>query len=188
MKKIEAIWLPDVQQQVFRALMEVMSRPGKTAHLAELVDDCSALRALLATLIDGEVSLADRDQLLDSSDWPLLQCQQRDVESAAYVVCAGERAPDFEPKLGTLASPEHATTLILKLKSVQAGKQQCTLSGPGINGTQKIAVSGLNRAWLEQRQQWNSAFPLGVDIIVVDDTHVMALPRTTQIEVTSWDM
>lgn len=187
MKKIEEIWLPEVQQQVFRSLMEVMSRPGKTESLNEVADN-SALRALLATLMDAEVTLADHGQLLDDSDWPLLQCQQRDVESADYLVCSGEQTPDFEPKLGTLASPEYAATIVLKVDSVQSGNQQCELSGPGINGTQTIAFSGLNRAWLEQREEWNAAFPLGIDILLVDDKHVMALPRTTRIEVTSWDM
>ena len=71
MSKIEAIWLPEVQQQVFRGLMEVMSRPGKTENLSELTNNASPARALLATLLDGEVNLCDHHNLLDDADWPV---------------------------------------------------------------------------------------------------------------------
>ncbi|GAB4289967.1 MAG: phosphonate C-P lyase system protein PhnH [Methylophaga sp.] len=188
MKKIESIWLPDTQQKIFRVLMEAMARPGKIEDLAVLTQDENALRATMATLMDAEVSLCDQHGLLDAADWPLLQCRQQDAQHAGYIVCDGGQAADFEPRLGTLASPEFGATLIIKVADLQQGKAKLKLSGPGVNGDCEIALSGFDKSWLQQRAQWNSAFPLGVDIVLVDDGHVMAWPRTTKIEVSSWDM
>ncbi|HCW91511.1 MAG TPA: carbon-phosphorus lyase subunit PhnH, partial [Marinobacter sp.] len=40
---------------------------------------------------------------------------------------------------------------------------------------------GLTSQWLAERARWNRNFPMGVDLILVDDTQVVALPRTTRI-------
>lgn len=188
MKKIESIWLADTQQKIFRALMEVMSRPGKVENLTAITQSDSALRAILPALLDAEVSLCDHADLLDAADWPLLQCRQQLVDQADYIVCDGKQPADYQPKIGTLSSPELSATLIIKVDDLQHGEANLSLSGPGINGVCQIRVSGLDQTWLQQREQWNDAFPLGVDILLVDDSHVMAWPRTTKIEVASWDM
>lgn len=188
MNNIESIWLPEVQQQVFRSLMEAMSRPGKLENLATLTECAFPARAVLATLLDAEVSFCDHDDLLDANDWPLLQAENRPVEQASYILCRGDKAPDFEPMLGSLSSPERSATLILQVASVSDGACQLNLSGPGIKGERPAKLSCLDRDWLIKREQWNASFPLGVDLILVDREHVLALPRTTNIEVTSWDM
>jgi len=188
MSKIEAIWLPEVQQQVFRGLMEVMSRPGKTENLSELTDNASPARALLATLLDGEVNLCDHHNLLDDADWPLLQAEKVAVEHATTILCRGDSAVDFEPLLGELSSPEHSAMIVLVVENLSEGNSHLSLSGPGVNGDISVKISGLNRDLLNQREEWISSFPLGVDWLLVDDSHVMALPRTTKIEVTSWVM
>jgi alpha-D-ribose 1-methylphosphonate 5-triphosphate synthase subunit PhnH len=188
MNKIEAIWLPEVQQQVFRGLMEVMSRPGKIINLAVLSDNASPARALLATLLDAEVNLCDHHALLDESDWPLLQTEKVAVEHARYILCRGESTIDFEPMLGELSSPEHSATIVLVVENLSEGSNHLSLRGPGVKSEISVKIAGLNRDWLTQREQWISSFPLGVDLLLVDDSQLMALPRTTKIEVTSWDM
>ncbi len=183
MKKIEAIWLPEVQQQVFRALMGSMSRPGRLENIAILTEGDSPIRGVLATLLDAEVSFCDHVDLLDANDWPLLQAEKKPVEQAQYILCRGDQSPDFEPMLGSLSSPELSATIVLKVASVSEGDCQLTLSGPGIDGQTKASLKGFHSDWLTQRTQWNSAFPLGVDFILVDEKQVFALPRTTHIEV-----
>jgi len=188
MKQIESIWLPEVQQQVFRALMEVMSRPGKVETLTSLSEQASPTRAVLATVLDAEVSFCDHDNLIDSVDWPLFQAKKKSVEHANYILCRGDKSPNFEPMLGTLASPEQSATIIIQVANVLEGECQMSLSGPGVNGNQRVRTSGLLSDWLIKRDHWNSAFPLGVDFILADKQQVLALPRTTKIQVTSWDM
>jgi alpha-D-ribose 1-methylphosphonate 5-triphosphate synthase subunit PhnH len=56
------------------------------------------------------------------------------------------------------------------------------LSGPGIRQSRRIRIGGLDGSWLNARNNWCSGFPLGVDLILTDQQHCLALPRTTLIE------
>lgn len=182
---VDAIWLTETQQILFNSLMQVMSRPGRLDNWAQWLENSPAYLGALATLVDGEVSLADRDGLLKANHWPLLQVQQKEAEAANYVLCDASKAACFQPKLGTLSSPDFAATLILKVGSLaeQEGDIQLKLTGPGVNGESVVYVSGIHSEWLEQRNAWCCAFPLGIDCILLDDRQVMGLPRTTQVEV-----
>lgn len=183
---IDAIWLADTQQALFNSLMQTMSRPGNLSNWSEWIENKPVYLAVLATLLDGEVSLADADKLLNPSDWPLLQTQSATVELADYILCDANKPVGFTPKLGTLASPDFAATLILKVAnlSTEQGELALQLSGPGVNGQTRVYISGIDQAWLESRNEWCSAFPLGIDCILVDDTQIMGLPRTTKLEIT----
>jgi alpha-D-ribose 1-methylphosphonate 5-triphosphate synthase subunit PhnH len=55
------------------------------------------------------------------------------------------------------------------------------LSGPGIETLAVLSLQGLDLSWLQQRSQWNSAFPMGVDMLLVAHDGLVALPRTTRI-------
>jgi alpha-D-ribose 1-methylphosphonate 5-triphosphate synthase subunit PhnH len=81
-------------------------------------------------------------------------------------------------------------TIILRVEHLGRG-EPLVLRGPGIQSVKEVACSGLGAAWLCKRQEWNGAFPLGVDMILFDASRVIALPRTTRIttkEGKSWDM
>jgi alpha-D-ribose 1-methylphosphonate 5-triphosphate synthase subunit PhnH len=184
---IDLIWLADTQQILFNSLMQTVSRPGRIENWSEWLEKNPASLAVLATLLDGEVSLADVDSLLKESHWPRLQAQKTSTEHAQYILCDGSIAPIFHPKLGTLSSPDFAATLILKVDKLDSNRGQIhlKLTGPGVNGTTEMYVSGIHQAWLEQRNEWCSAFPLGIDCILVDDTQIMGLPRTTRVEIES---
>lgn len=182
---IDTIWLADTQQALFNSLMQVMARPGGLDNWSGWIKDSKAYLAVLAILMDGEVSLADVDGLLTEQDWPLLQAKIMTTERAHYILCDGSRSPNFQPKLGTLSSPDFAATLIIKVSQLDAckGDIHLKLSGPGVDGQSQVYISGLDQAWLEARNEWCGAFPLGIDCILVDDTRIMGLPRTTRIEI-----
>jgi alpha-D-ribose 1-methylphosphonate 5-triphosphate synthase subunit PhnH len=191
MLNVSAIWLPDFQQQNFRAILEAMARPGSCQALAlngnEVDSDAleDAYIAVLASLLDNSVTLADPDMLISQDNTVLLQANSTDSEQADFILCRGDRMPDFELKLGTLPSPELSATIILIVKKIddrQQGDLNLRLSGPGINDQKYCAISGLNLQWLAAREEWISSFPLGVDLLLVDDAKVMALPRTTKVE------
>ncbi len=181
MLKLDTIWHADTQQAHFRLLLEAMSRPGRIYEL-HTPSDRSA-RAVLAALLDARVTLADPHRYLHPDDWPMLQCTREEASTADYILCQGERAPDFEPKLGTLPEPEHSATLVLALQGLGRGDTRLRLQGPGIEQTQLLSLDGLDPQWLQKREDWVSAFPLGVDMILVDAKRIAALPRTTRIEV-----
>jgi len=181
------IWQPLTQQKSFRRLMDACAYPGRLADLSDT--GAEALSAVLATLLDGEVSLADPDGLVPEHEWPRLEAQCSTPDQADFIVCDGaiapKTAPAFSPRLGTLENPERSATLILRVAKLGGEESQAahlTLSGPGIERTQALAVAGLAPAWLSARAAWVAAFPLGVDYILVDRECVTFLPRTTQIK------
>lgn len=187
MMKLESIWRADVQQRIFRQLLEAFSRPGAVCDLSTPANTASARRAALACLMDSETSLADPHGLVFDRDWPLLQAARTSVEEAPYVVADGRRTPSFVPALGSLESPEFGATLLLEIDSVGEGAMALKLTGPGVDGERELRLSGLHVEWLSRRSDWNRAFPLGVDILLADATNVAALPRTTRVTLCAED-
>jgi alpha-D-ribose 1-methylphosphonate 5-triphosphate synthase subunit PhnH len=182
MLEVAAIWTPNTQQQNYRALLEAMSHPGKVKAILQVTKE-QAWMAILVTLLDAEVSLADPDGLLDEGIWPMLQAKNTKPYEADYILCSGGKPPCFQPKLGSLPSPEQSATIIIKVDSLSEGEMSLVLSGPGVQGNTRCAIAGLDSDWLTQRESWVSAFPLGVDLLLVDETSFVALPRTTKVEV-----
>ncbi|MEI7681515.1 MAG: phosphonate C-P lyase system protein PhnH [Betaproteobacteria bacterium] len=171
-------WTASSQQHIFRQLMRAFSYPGRIETLA--TSGAHALTLTLAALIDRGSSLADPQNLLDDLTRQRLQTPLTVAERAHFVVADGTRPPAFTPALGSLESPEHGATIVLTVVALGVGTD-CRLEGPGIAGSQSLAVTGLEPSWIAQRRSWNSAFPLGVDIILLDTIHAVALPRTTRI-------
>jgi alpha-D-ribose 1-methylphosphonate 5-triphosphate synthase subunit PhnH len=183
MLNLDPIWMVDNQQANYRLLLDAMARPGRRHTLATLPENGPAVLAILATLLDAEVSLADPDNLLHQDDWPMLQVKSAQAEQADYIICNGSRAPDLTPKLGTLPSPDQSATLILVVDALGEGESHLQLTGPGIASSNRLMIKGLESQWLQMRENWVCAFPLGVDFILVDDRQVVALPRTTKVEI-----
>ena len=181
MLDIAAIWRPEVQQRNYRAILNAFARPGQRQTI-DYAGKESAVLAVLATLLDKEVSLADPDSLIAQQEWPLLQAQRTATADADFIVCRGNQAVDFCPQLGTLTSPEKSATLIIVIESLVSGEQPLTLTGPGVETSETCALQGLHPSWLAQRKQWIASFPMGVDLLLVDERQLLALPRTTHVE------
>ncbi|MEW8277533.1 MAG: phosphonate C-P lyase system protein PhnH [Candidatus Thiodiazotropha sp.] len=182
MLEVSAIWTAQVQQQNYRALLDAISHPGWVKSILHQAGS-PASTAVLATLLDAEVSLADPEGLLEAADWPLLQASTAAPEEADYILCMGSKVAQFQPRLGSLPSPEQSATLIICVDSLHEGELKISLEGPGVNGNADCAIAGLLPDWLSQREDWVCGYPLGVDLLLVDDSAVLALPRTTRVEV-----
>lgn len=174
-------YTPQLQQLNFKALMNAFAYPGRVQNLH---GQSPALEQVLATLIDGEVSLADPDSLLNGDVRMRLEARMTVAENANFVVCQGNMLPAFQPTLGTLEEPEHGATLIVQVQNFDASisSTNLVLKGPGIEQENTLHVTGLNEAWLQRRAFWNAAFPTGVDFILVSENQLVALPRTTQVQ------
>jgi len=183
MLKLDPIWQPEVQQINFRLLLDAMAYPGQRFALHAVLNKEHATLSVLATLLDAEVTLSDPHNLLSADDWLMLHSESTSEDKADYVLCDASQSPNFLPKLGTLPDPEQSATLILMVNKLGKGAYKLKLSGPGIKDIENLTVDGLNTEWLSKRDDWVCAFPLGVDMILLDDKHVTALPRTTKVEV-----
>ncbi|MEQ1668557.1 MAG: phosphonate C-P lyase system protein PhnH [Sulfuriferula sp.] len=173
-----AVWQAHTQQRLFRRLVDAFAYPGRVLDAAD--SGASAQLAVLATLLDAEVSLADPHGLVASKDSARLMALSALPEQARFIVADAASAPDFTPALGCLESPEFGATLILQVQCLGVGTSYL-LTGPGIASATVLAVDGLHPDWVAQRVSWVAAYPLGVDIILCDATSFVALPRTTHI-------
>lgn len=181
---IHSIWQASTQQQVYRELLDAFSRPGSIKNINAYALDREAYQAVLATLLDGEATLADTTQQLSEVDWSLLQAKSKAAEHAQFILVNGQQAPSLNPLLGSLESPEFGATICIQVFDFEKNIDSIalTLSGPGIDVQQDLCINGLHLAWLQQREQWNCNFPLGVDFILASPTEIVALPRTTKIQ------
>jgi alpha-D-ribose 1-methylphosphonate 5-triphosphate synthase subunit PhnH len=114
--------------------------------------------------------------------------------------------------IGTLEDPQLGATVFIETaglvqaeglageptseaRDTQVGHTQATaehagpllaLSGPGIQAECLLRVDR-DASWIEECQQKNSEYPLGVDVFLFDPAgRVAAVPRTTKVEVPSW--
>lgn len=173
------------QQRVFRLLMQAFAYPGRIVPLSTQDD---ALVRCLATLVDRETTLADPHDLLSREQWPLLEARCAEADQADFVLAPGNQAPDFIPQRGSLESPEHGTTVIVRVDMLNDGQARghtrdprLRLYGPGIAGQIPLQVEGWHADWLQARTIWNADFPMGVDMLLIDRRSAVALPRTTRI-------
>ncbi|MBE0509286.1 MAG: phosphonate C-P lyase system protein PhnH [Chromatiales bacterium] len=180
-KTSPSIWQAARQQKAFRQLMQAFAYPGRTLPLAEVGEDTTLL--LLATLVDGGCRLADPQQQLNQDDLQRLGVTRSASDAADYLLCQGTRPLEAEPRLGTLENPEQGATIVLQVASLAQGSS-LTLSGPGIRDRHHLQVSGVDPDWWIRREAWNAHFPLGVDMILVSEEAVIALPRTTTLRYT----
>ncbi len=183
MLKINSIWQPKTQQNIFRQLLYCFSFPGEVVSLKEYLGTDSILVAILATILDQSVTWSDEDDLVVKSDRLLLQSHLDSAKNAQYIIKKALNPPSekFEINLGDLLNPETGATLILKGENISKGDLQLHLTGPGIANSNTIFLQGFNSHWFTRRNQWNRHFPLGVDLILVDSEQMLALPRTTVI-------
>jgi alpha-D-ribose 1-methylphosphonate 5-triphosphate synthase subunit PhnH len=180
-------WMPDAQQQAFRAVLDGFARPGTLVPAQQP----SAVLMFLSAVLDESVSLADPLGLVGTDARRLLLAPTAPEAQARFVLLDGRRPPDagFQPALGTLESPELSATLVLTVDALSDAPSPADaavvlqLQGPGVPGTRVLAVSGLHQDWLAQRATWVAAYPLGVDIVLAAPNALVALPRTTRIAV-----
>jgi alpha-D-ribose 1-methylphosphonate 5-triphosphate synthase subunit PhnH len=81
---------------------------------------------------------------------------------------------------GSNEYPDRSTTLILQVESLTDGPA-IELRGPGIDGTVTLRTS-IQLQDLFDRLAVNAAlFPRGIDVVLVHDDAIVAIPRTTRL-------
>ena len=81
--------------------------------------------------------------------------------------------------LGSNEYPDRSTTLIVQVDSLTSGPAY-QLTGPGIDGT--AILQATIRQDLFERLALNAIlFPRGIDVVLVDDDRIVAIPRTTRL-------
>ncbi|MDQ8726526.1 phosphonate C-P lyase system protein PhnH [Bradyrhizobium sp. LHD-71] len=177
-------------QSTFRRVMDATARPGSIEVIPEIAGApaplSQAAAAIALTLFDHDTPVW-MDAPLASSEavaaWlrfntgcPIVADQ---AQCTFALVADASAAPPFESfALGTPDYPDRSTTLILQAATLTGGPE-LVLSGPGIRGTASLRVGGLPEDFVMQHAANRALFPRGVDLLLVADNHVAALPRTT---------
>ncbi|WP_343465090.1 phosphonate C-P lyase system protein PhnH [Pantoea sp.] len=176
-------------QRAFRRILKAMSEPGVVVSLP-LAQGWGALSpaatAVLLTLVDQESALW-LDPHLDSE---ILRSNLRFhtgvalVEARTAPFALAHAATDPDPAhfaAGDNLAPEKSTTLIVEVAALSGGLT-LRLSGPGLREPRAIAPQ-LPAAILRYLRERPHPFPQGVDLIFTCGEAMMALPRTTDVEV-----
>ncbi|WP_186294049.1 phosphonate C-P lyase system protein PhnH [Bradyrhizobium guangdongense] len=179
-------------QSTFRSVMDAMARPGSVQRIVPMAGTpdtmMRATAAIALTLFDHDTPLWLDARMRESSDvlkWlkfhtgaPVMQ----DSSVASFALIADATAlPALERfALGSNEYPDRSTTIILQVESLSAGRAY-ELRGPGIDGTARLQAA-IKPADLFERLGINEAlFPRGIDVVLVADDAVVAIPRTTRL-------
>ena len=181
-------------QSTFRAIMEAMARPGTIQHVAATVGVPSGLThaaaALALTLFDHDTPVWLDPALAAAPDvavWLKFHTGAPVVTETAKASFALIRDCALLPDLGSFALgsgeyPDRSTTLILQVASLGEGAAY-ELRGPGIQGTAMLRAAIAPDDLFDRLAINKELFPRGIDVVLVHDDGMAAIPRTTRIVV-----
>lgn len=182
-------------QRVFRAVLDAFAHPGRPYRIAGPAQAPDALGTGLAavalTLFDEDVSVwlhrtpAAHPDVTSYLAFHTGARVTNEPGSANFVVATPDTLPALDAlALGTDEAPHQSATVVLDARTPGAGAR-LTATGPGIDGRIEIdapwAPEGFSAAWTRN----GALFPRGVDLLVVHDDSVVALPRTTRLRAVS---
>jgi alpha-D-ribose 1-methylphosphonate 5-triphosphate synthase subunit PhnH len=181
-------------QSTFRSVMDAMARPGSVQRIAAVAGTPSAMMrgaaAIALTLFDHDTPMWLDPLMSETSDvakWLKFHTGAPIVRDSSISSFALIGDADALPSLdrfsfGTNEYPDRSTTLILQVKSLTQGPV-LELRGPGIDETAVLRAS-IQPQNLFKRLEINAAlFPRGIDVVLVHDDAIVAIPRTTRLVV-----
>jgi alpha-D-ribose 1-methylphosphonate 5-triphosphate synthase subunit PhnH len=178
----------------FRSVMDAMARPGSVQKIVAAVGTPWPLMpgtaAIALTLFDHDTPIwLDRrmSETPEVANWLKFHSGAPVVTDPSVcgfaVVVDGATLPDLERfSFGTAEYPDRSTTLILQVESLTKG---CAyeLRGPGINGAVVLRAKTEPKDLFERLAVNATLFPRGIDVVLVSDDEIVAIPRTTRLAV-----
>jgi alpha-D-ribose 1-methylphosphonate 5-triphosphate synthase subunit PhnH len=180
-------------QSVFRAVMDAMARPGTERRLLPALQPPQPLSrgagAVALTLLDYETPVWLDAPLAASADvtqWLRFHTGApvtTDPGRAVFGLIAGSAtAPDFAAfALGSAEYPDRSTTLVLQVDRF-SGPSRLRLCGPGLAADSALSFKPCPVDFADRLQRNHALFPRGIDLLLVTDDAVVALPRSTRVE------
>lgn len=175
----------------FRALLGAMAHPGRVLPLGFGATPPAPLSpaaaAALLTLADADAPVWLGQSLRggEVAAWLRLHLSCGPVERperAAYAVGRWAELRGQDWRLGEPDYPDRSATLIVEVDGLREGAG-ARLSGPGVAGSRRLEVAGVEAEFWAARARNRALFPLGWDMILTAGAEVAALPRTTCAEV-----
>jgi alpha-D-ribose 1-methylphosphonate 5-triphosphate synthase subunit PhnH len=179
-------------QAVFRSVMDAMARPGSLQRVAAVSGApepmMRATAAIALTLFDHDTPIWLDPLMRETTNvakWLKFHASAPVVADSSICSFAliGDAAvlPGLDRfSFGSNEYPDRSTTLILQVESLTDGAA-LELRGPGIDGTAALQAR-IQPANLFERLAINATlFPRGIDVVLVADDAIVAIPRTTRL-------
>jgi alpha-D-ribose 1-methylphosphonate 5-triphosphate synthase subunit PhnH len=179
-------------QLTFRSVMDAMARPGSVQHIEATSGVPAPMMrgsaAIALTLFDQDTPVwldAEMTETRNVAKWIKFHTSASVIKASTVcsfaVIADAKVLPDFENfSFGTGEYPDRSTTIILQVTSLTQGPAY-ELRGPGIDGV-AILRATVDLPDLLDRLALNATlFPRGIDLILVADDAIVAIPRTTRL-------
>ncbi len=179
-------------QQSFRRLLKAMSEPGVIVALHSLNKGWAPLNvastSVLLTLADSDTPVWISEALKNEAAMQNVRFhtgapvspmpEQAQFAVASDMISAAELNALAQ---GCDVAPDTSATLILQVSSLSGGRM-LRLTGAGILEERMIAPQ-LPECVIHELTERPHPFPLGIDLILTCGDRLLAIPRTTHVEV-----
>jgi alpha-D-ribose 1-methylphosphonate 5-triphosphate synthase subunit PhnH len=179
-------------QSTFRSVMDAMARPGSVQRIAAATGTPGAMMrataAVALTLFDHDTPIWLDSAMSDTSDvakWVKFHTSAPVVSEPS--ICHFALIGDPQNLLaldrfsfGSNEYPDRSTTLILQVEGLMQGST-FELRGPGIDGTALLQARIRPHDLVERLAVNATLFPRGIDVVLVHDDAIVAIPRTTRL-------
>jgi alpha-D-ribose 1-methylphosphonate 5-triphosphate synthase subunit PhnH len=179
-------------QSTFRSVMDAMARPGSVQRILSGAGRPAAMMrgaaAIALTLFDHDTPVwldPAMSATPDVSKWlkfhtsaPVIA--DSSIASFALIGDSANLPPLDRFAFGSNEYPDRSTTLILQVESLTQGAV-FELRGPGIDGTATLRAEIQPRDLFERLAVNPALFPRGIDVVLVHDDAIVAIPRTTRL-------
>jgi alpha-D-ribose 1-methylphosphonate 5-triphosphate synthase subunit PhnH len=179
-------------QSTFRSVMDAMARPGRIQRITAVtgmpVKVMRGTAAIALTLFDHDTPVWLDPAMSETAEvgrWLNFHASAPVVSdssicSFALIGDAANLPPLDRFSLGSNEYPDRSTTLILQVESLTQGRAY-ELRGPGIDGTTILRAEIQPRELFERLSENAISFPRGIDVVLVHDDAIVAIPRTTRL-------
>jgi alpha-D-ribose 1-methylphosphonate 5-triphosphate synthase subunit PhnH len=172
--------------------MDAMARPGSVQRISAFAGTPSIMMrgtaAIALTLFDHDTPVwldARMSETSDVAKWLKFHTSAPVIADSSVSNFALIGDPKNLPALdrfafGSNEYPDRSTTLILQVESLTNGPA-VELRGPGIDGTAALRASIQPHDLFERLAINATLFPRGIDVVLVHDDSIVAIPRTTRL-------
>jgi alpha-D-ribose 1-methylphosphonate 5-triphosphate synthase subunit PhnH len=179
-------------QSIFRSVMDAMARPGSVQRIVAGAGAPAPMMrgtaAIALTLFDHDTPIWLDPAMSATSEvakWLKFHASAAVVQdsSICHFALIGDAValPGLDRfSFGSNEYPDRSSTLIIQVESLTEGRPM-ELCGPGIDGTALVQAT-IQPADLFERLAVNAKlFPRGIDVVLVADDAIVAIPRTTRV-------
>jgi alpha-D-ribose 1-methylphosphonate 5-triphosphate synthase subunit PhnH len=179
-------------QTTFRSVMDAMARPGSVQQVVAAVGTPASVMlgtaAIALTLFDHDTPIwldAKFSETTEVAKWLKFHSSAPVVADSSIASFAligdGSAFPELNRfSFGTNEYPDRSTTLILQVASLTQGREY-RLSGPGIDGTALLRATIAPNDLFDRLEINAALFPRGIDVVLVADDAIVAIPRTARL-------